>query len=83
MIVSPCALVGVDLHRGHLDPAVATMPVPADQAAALLARTIPAFRARCRPHADNLFSGFDPVAAAPILRGMTASTKQAKRGENR
>ncbi|MCH7476470.1 MAG: cysteine hydrolase [SAR324 cluster bacterium] len=45
MIVSPCALVGVDLHRGHLDPAVATMPVPADQATALLARTIPAFRA--------------------------------------
>ena len=45
MIVSPCALVGVDLHRGHLDPAVATMPVPADQAKALLSRVIPAFRA--------------------------------------
>ena len=45
MIELPAALVGVDLHRGHLDPAVATMPVPADQAKALLSRVIPAFRA--------------------------------------
>lgn len=45
MIEAPAALVGVDLHRGHLDPAVATMPVPADQAAALLARIVPAFQA--------------------------------------
>ena len=39
------AVVAVDLHRGHLDPAVATMPVPPDQGAALLARIIPAFQA--------------------------------------
>ena len=34
------AVVAVDLHRGHLDPAVATMPVPPDQGAALLERVI-------------------------------------------
>ncbi len=45
MIATPAALVSIDLHRGHLDPAVATMPVPAGQAAALLERAIPAFKA--------------------------------------
>ena len=39
------AVVAVDLHRGHLDPEVATMPVPPAQGAALLERTIPAFKA--------------------------------------
>jgi nicotinamidase-related amidase len=31
------AVVAIDLHRGHLDPAVATMPLAADRAAAVLA----------------------------------------------
>lgn len=40
-----CAVVAVDLHRGHMDPAVATMPVSPEQGAALLGRVIPAFKA--------------------------------------
>jgi nicotinamidase-related amidase len=35
------ALVTIDLHRGHLDPEVATLPLPADAAAALMQRTVP------------------------------------------
>ena len=35
------AVVTIDLHRGHLDPEVATLPMPADQAAALMARVVP------------------------------------------
>jgi nicotinamidase-related amidase len=35
------AVVTIDLHRGHLDPAVATLPLPADAAAALVARVVP------------------------------------------
>jgi len=35
------AVVTVDLHRGHLDPMVATLPLPAEAAAALMARTVP------------------------------------------
>jgi nicotinamidase-related amidase len=35
------AVITIDLHRGHLDPAVATLPLPADAAAALLERTVP------------------------------------------
>jgi nicotinamidase-related amidase len=34
------AVVTIDLHRGHLDPAVATLPLPPDAAAALLERTV-------------------------------------------
>jgi nicotinamidase-related amidase len=32
------AVVGIDLHRGHLDPEVATLPLPAEAAAAVVAR---------------------------------------------
>jgi len=34
------AVVTIDLHRGHLDPEVATLPLPADAAAALVERTV-------------------------------------------
>jgi nicotinamidase-related amidase len=37
------AAVAIDMHRGHLDPAVATMPLPADRAAAVVARTAALF----------------------------------------
>jgi biuret amidohydrolase len=35
------AVVTIDLHRGHLDPEVATLPLPADASAALIERTVP------------------------------------------
>lgn len=35
------AVVTIDLHRGHLDPDVATLPLPTDAAAALVERTVP------------------------------------------
>jgi biuret amidohydrolase len=35
------AVVTIDLHRGHLDPDVATLPLPADASAALIERTVP------------------------------------------
>jgi nicotinamidase-related amidase len=35
------AVVTIDLHRGHLDPAVATLPLAADASAALVERTVP------------------------------------------
>jgi nicotinamidase-related amidase len=34
-------VVTIDLHRGHLDPAVATLPLPEAASAALVARTVP------------------------------------------
>jgi nicotinamidase-related amidase len=41
------AVVAIDCHRGHLDPAVATMPLDADLAARVIAAN-EAFFARCR-----------------------------------
>jgi nicotinamidase-related amidase len=38
-------LVSVDMHRGHLDPAVATLPLPAERSRALIARSAPIFAA--------------------------------------
>ncbi len=38
-------LVAVDLHRGHLDPAVAMLPLPAERSRALIARAAPIFAA--------------------------------------
>jgi nicotinamidase-related amidase len=35
------AVVTIDLHRGHLDPTVATLPLAADSAAALIERVVP------------------------------------------
>jgi nicotinamidase-related amidase len=35
------AVVTIDLHRGHLDPDVATLPLPADVSAALVRRVVP------------------------------------------
>ena len=35
------AVVTIDLHRGHLDPAVATLPLPADTSARLVERAVP------------------------------------------
>jgi nicotinamidase-related amidase len=34
-------VVTIDLHRGHLDPAVATLRLPADSSAALVERVVP------------------------------------------
>jgi nicotinamidase-related amidase len=39
------AVVTIDLHRGHLDPAVATLPLPAESAAALINRVVPLLEA--------------------------------------
>ena len=36
-------VVSVDMHRGHLDPAVATLPLPPERSRALIARAAPIF----------------------------------------
>jgi hypothetical protein len=38
------AVVAIDLHRGHLDPAVATMPLAADRAERVVAANARFFR---------------------------------------
>jgi nicotinamidase-related amidase len=53
------AIVTIDLHRGHLDPEVATLPLPADRSAALVER--------CRDFLDAS-RGFD----VPVVHVITA-----------
>jgi nicotinamidase-related amidase len=38
-------VVSIDMHRGHLDPAVATLPLPAERSRALIARAAPIYAA--------------------------------------
>ena len=38
------ALVAVDMHRGHLDPAVATLPLPRERCGPVIARAAELFR---------------------------------------
>lgn len=38
-------VITIDLHRGHLDPEVATLPLPAESAAALIHRVVPLLHA--------------------------------------
>jgi nicotinamidase-related amidase len=67
------AVVTVDLHRGHLDPAVATLPLPVDAAAALVGRAVPIL-ARYREagvpviHVITSYRDRDEIVSNPFWR---------------
>ncbi len=52
------AVVAIDMHRGHLDPDVATLPLPAERCAPIIER------------AAALFSGLRPLGV-PIIHVVT------------
>lgn len=67
------AVVTIDLHRGHLDPSVATLPLPAVSASALMARVLPILdRARELGlpivHVTTLYADRDEIVANPYWR---------------
>lgn len=67
------AVVTIDLHRGHLDPSVATLPLPADAASALMARVLPILdRARELGlpivHVTTLYADRGEILANPYWR---------------
>lgn len=82
------AVVGIDLHRGHLDPAVATMPLAADRAAAVVEANR-RFFAGCRKagipivHLVTRYRDADEIRANPFWRtradNPTASRKNVAR----
>ncbi len=68
----PC-VVTIDLHRGHLDPAVATLPLPADAAGALVQRVVPlleAYRSLGVPivHVVTAYRSRDEILSNPYWR---------------
>lgn len=71
--VALAAVVAIDLHRGHLDPAVATMPAAPDVAARLVAanrRFLSAARAAGIPviHCVTHYRDADEIALNPFWR---------------
>jgi nicotinamidase-related amidase len=69
------AVLAIDLHRGHLDPEVATLPLPADAAAAVVAaniRFLRAARRACIPvvHMVTRYRDAGEVAINPFWRAI-------------
>ena len=70
------AVVTIDLHRGHLDPEVATLPMPADRAASLMGRVVPlldSYRAAGLPvfHLVTWYRDRSEILSNPIWRYRT------------
>lgn len=83
------AVVTIDLHRGHLDPAVATMPLPADKAAAVTATNVAflqAARAQGLPviHLVTLYRDVTEIDKNPFWRSVadTSATRRNVRRHN-
>jgi biuret amidohydrolase len=79
------AVVAVDMHRGHLDPAVATLPLPADRTGPLIKRAAALFadlRARGVPvvHVVTEYRDSDEIAANPFWRAAHDDPSKARRG---
>jgi biuret amidohydrolase len=78
------AVVTIDLHRGHLDPAVATLPLPDEPSAALVRRLIPmlaGFRQRSVPiiHVVTAYRDRSEILSNPYWRFQSGRADSARR----
>jgi nicotinamidase-related amidase len=79
------ACVAIDMHRGHLDPAVATLPLPAERCGPLVKRAAALFaelRARGVPvvHVVTEYRDSREIAANPFWQAIDADPGKARRG---
>jgi biuret amidohydrolase len=79
------AVVAVDMHRGHLDPGVATLPLPAERTGPLIKRAAALFsdlRARGVPvvHVVTEYRDAEEIAANPFWRAAHDDPSKARRG---
>jgi nicotinamidase-related amidase len=79
------AVVAIDMHRGHLDPAVATLPLPAERCAPVIKRAAALFsdlRARGVPIIHVVTEYRDPaeIAANPFWKAAHDDASKARRG---
>jgi nicotinamidase-related amidase len=79
------ALVAVDMHRGHLDPAVATLPLPAERCGPLIKRAASLFdalRARGVPivHVVTEYRDASEIAANPFWKAAHDDPAKARKG---
>jgi biuret amidohydrolase len=79
------AVVAIDMHRGHLDPAVATLPLPAARCGPLIKRAAALFadlRARGVPivHVVTEYRDAAEIAANPFWKAAHDDPSKARRG---
>ena len=79
------ALVAIDMHRGHLDPAVATLPLPAERCGPVITRAAELFdgvRARGVPvgHVVTEYGDAAEIAANPFWKAIHDDPSKARRG---
>lgn len=79
------AVVAIDMHRGHLDPAVATLPLPAERCGPVIKRAAALFadvRARGVAIVHVVTEYRDPaeIAANPFWRAAHDDPAKARRG---
>jgi nicotinamidase-related amidase len=79
------AAVAIDMHRGHLDPAVATLPLPAERCGPLIKRTAGLFaglRERGVPvvHVVTEYRDAGEIAANPFWKAAHDDPGKARRG---
>jgi nicotinamidase-related amidase len=79
------AAVAIDMHRGHLDPAVATLPLAAERCGPVIKRAaalLDALRARGVPvvHVVTEYRDAGEVAANPFWKAVHDDPAKARRG---
>ena len=79
------AVVTIDLHRGHLDPSVATLPLPAGASAALVQRVVPlldAYRELRLPviHVVTSYRNREEILSNPFWRFQSERPSSTRRG---
>jgi len=79
------AAVAIDMHRGHLDPAVATLPLPAARCGPVVKRAAALFaelRARRVPVVHVVTEYRDPaeIAANPFWKSIDDDPTKARKG---
>ena len=79
------AVVAIDMHRGHLDPAVATLPLPAERCGPVIKRAASLFadlRGRGVPivHVVTEYRDAAEIAANPFWKAAHDDPGKARRG---
>jgi nicotinamidase-related amidase len=82
------AAVAIDMHRGHLDPAIDTMPLPAARIPGVVARAAALFealRAASVPvvHVVTEYRGPEEIAANPFWKAISDDPSKARRNAMR
>jgi nicotinamidase-related amidase len=79
------AAIAIDMHRGHLDPAVATLPLPAERCGPVIKRAAALFdalRERAVPviHVVTEYRDAGEIAANPFWKAVHDDAAKARRG---